>query len=38
MSKSTATPTIITLGVAGWEEVADYALHLALNPTPSVEL
>jgi alpha-beta hydrolase superfamily lysophospholipase len=26
-----------TLGVAGWEEVADYALHWALNPTPSVE-
>jgi pimeloyl-ACP methyl ester carboxylesterase len=26
-----------TLGVDGWEEVADYALHWALNPTPSVE-
>jgi hypothetical protein len=26
-----------TLGVDSWEEVADYALHWALNPTPSVE-
>jgi pimeloyl-ACP methyl ester carboxylesterase len=26
-----------TLGVAGWEAVADYALQWALNPTPSVE-
>ena len=26
-----------TLGVAGWEEVADYAIHWALNPTPSIE-
>jgi alpha-beta hydrolase superfamily lysophospholipase len=26
-----------TLGVDGWEEVADDALHWALNSTPSVE-
>jgi alpha-beta hydrolase superfamily lysophospholipase len=26
-----------TLGVDGWEEVADDALHWALKPTPSVE-
>jgi alpha-beta hydrolase superfamily lysophospholipase len=26
-----------TLGVDGWEEVADDALHRALRPTPSVE-
>ena len=26
-----------TLGVEGWEEVADYAIHWALNPTPSIE-
>jgi hypothetical protein len=23
--------------VDGWEQLADYALHRALNPTPSVE-
>jgi pimeloyl-ACP methyl ester carboxylesterase len=26
-----------TLGVEGWEQVADYALRWALNPTASVE-
>ena len=26
-----------TLGVEGWEEVADYAIHWALKPTPSIE-
>ena len=26
-----------TLGVESWGEVADYAIHWALNPTPSIE-